>query len=603
MLTISTQSISEKLSEVLCAATGATLDPLPFVSKERAIHIAFPATKNGQIPSITLLTDSDLNDQSLTQITFSIALKSLDIFPLLLCILVFLRERKTISLELEENILSALHEALLNALIHGNLGQYSDYNNSYKMFDHFAAIGEMLLTNDVKETLKMSIEILPEQIAISITDSGKGFSEDAIVPPGESALHGRGMTIIRECADIVNISDHGSTISMIFTCGPQQAQLFSKLENSHILIVEDVAVNRAIISRILKQRGFKTISIAIDGEEAYEKTLLLKPDLVILDLMLPRMDGYEYCRRIRQNPAFEHLPIVVQTVLSQPEQRSKAFACGASDLVTKPINAYELIARIVLLLEKQSLLNDLREYQDRIQHELSSARSMQHSIMPNQQLIKDLEARYSIKTQSFFQPSSEIGGDLWGIRMISEAECAFYIVDFSGHGITAALNVFRFQAMLQGLMLDMTDPASVLEKLNKKLKEILSIGQFATMFYAVINTLDDTLHYAAAGSTNPAIIKKDKSIEWLDGKGLPLGAANGAEYKNHTTTFTEEDGLLLYSDALIETANTEGGYITTENIESCLKAASHPLAFNKIIAEFKKQNTATDDLTIIMLSR
>jgi CheY-like chemotaxis protein len=358
MLIISAQSIPEKLSEVLCTATGATLDPLPFISTDPAINIAFPANEN-LTPSITIISGDALSDKNATQLTLSITLKSLDIFPLLQCILVFLRERKTITPQLEENILSALHEALLNALIHGNLGQHSDYNDSYKMFDHFEAIGKMLLTSDKQETLEMAIEFLPEQIAISITDNGKGFSADAIVPPGESALHGRGMAIIRECADMVDITDHGRTITLRFACGALYTQAQERLANAHILIVEDVAVNRAIITQMLKQHGFKHFSIAIDGMEAYEKTLALKPDLVLLDLVLPRMDGYEYCRKIRQLPQMQNLPIVVQTVLSQSEQRSKAFACGASDLITKPINGYEMAARISLLLEKQILLKVL----------------------------------------------------------------------------------------------------------------------------------------------------------------------------------------------------------------------------------------------------
>lgn len=603
MLKISTHLIPEKLSEVLCAATGATLDPQPFISADPAFYITFPNIENNLTPSITIVSDNALNDKNSSRIRLLVTLKSLDIFPLLQCILVILRERKNITTKLEENILSALHEAILNAVIHGNLGQNSTYNDSYKMFDHFEAIGHMLLTSDSQEKLKISIELLPEQIAISITDNGKGFSADAIVPPGESALHGRGMAIIRQCANMVDISNHGCTITMRFACGILQTQNTNRLENSHVLIIEDVTVNRAIIMQMLKQHGFKQISVAIDGVDGYEKTLQLKPDLVLLDLILPRMDGYDYCRKIRQHPDFQDMPIVVQTILSQPEQRSKAFACGANDLVTKPINPYELISRISLLLEKQTLLKNLSEYQQRIRSEMEAARKMQYSIMPSTQTLSQLEARYGIKAHSLFQPSSEIGGDLWGLKMISEAECAFYIVDFSGHGITAALNAFRFQAMLQGMMVDMTDPAAVLEELNKKLRELLSIGQFATMFYAVLNTLDDTMHYAAAGSTSPAIVRSGKTIEWLDSKGLPLGATSYATYQNHATTFTADDGLLLYSDALTETPNDKEEFITSETIETCLKGNNHALAFNKIIAQFQKQNAADDDLTIVLLSR
>lgn len=152
-------------------------------------------------------------------------------------------------------------------------------------------------------------------------------------------------------------------------------------------------------------------------------------------------------------------------------------------------------------------------------------------------------------------------------------------------------------------MVDMTDPAAVLTTLNQKLKELLSIGQFATMFYAVLNTFDETLTYAAAGSTNPAITRENNNVEWLDGKGMPLGASLAATYQNHSVPFQQGDGLLLYSDALIETPNSDGENISTEKLETILSQSNHTLAFNKILAEFKNHGTATDDLTIVLLSR
>lgn len=606
MLTLSSHLLSSKLTEDLCAATGATTQSARHNDLSvPGFTITFPITEDGIFPTIGVKSASSLENPKSSLLTFYLTLCATDTFPLLQCMFVFIRASKTLTKHQEENILTALHEALLNALIHGNLGAHSDYNNTYKMFDHFAAISGMLLQNKNPKTITLQLEFPENELIVSVTDQGNGFSQDAIVPPGESALHGRGMAIIRECCDTVDITDGGRTIIMRFASHNFPPNASSSITKSHILIVEDVAVNRAIIQKILSQKGFKNISIAIDGNEAYEKTVKLKPDLVLLDLVLPKMDGYEYCRHIRQNPEFKDLPIVIQTILSQENERSKAFACGASDLVTKPINPFELVARLTLHLERQELLRNLRTYQQRVQMELESARKMQDSILPGKATLAELKARYGITIESLSQASSEIGGDLWGVRMISDTECAIYIADFSGHGVTAALNAFRLQAIFQSMLIDIHAPSLLLQNLNLKLYELLDPGQFATIFYAVINIEKEQLSYAAAGSTHPAVIRNRKKIEWLDGSGLPLGAHDKTTYDTRVVPFKREDALFLYSDALIETPNKKGELFTPQRIEEYLPAKTPQQSFKTIVNKFKahRNETVADDLTLLLLSR
>ena len=604
MLTFSSHQLSPKLVEDLCIVTGATHKHMQSNLSMPGFTIAFPRNDEGLTPSIVVQSASALENPAASLLTFYLTLSATDISPLLQCIFVFIRARRTLNKQQEENILSALHEALLNAIIHGNLGAHSDYNNTYKMFDHFAAITHMLHTKELK-TITLQVEFPENGVIISVTDQGNGFSENAIVPPGESALHGRGMAIIRECCDTVDITDGGRTIIMRFASHSFPPNAPASIIKSHILIVEDVAFNRLIIQKILSQKGFKNISMAIDGVEAYEKTLKTKPDLVLLDLMLPKMDGYEYCRLIRQNAEFKDMPIVIQTILSQEEERSKAFACGASDLVTKPINPFELVARLTLHLERQELLRNLRTYQQRVQVELESACKMQDSILPGKDTLNELKTRYGITIQSLSEASSEIGGDLWGVRMISDVECAIYIADFSGHGVTAALNAFRLQAIFQSMLMEVHQPSLLMQDINLKLYELLEPGQFATMFYAVINIEKEELNYAAAGSTHPAVIRDRKTIEWLDGSGLPLGAHNKALYKTRVVPFKREDSLFLYSDALIETPNKKGELFTPQMIEAYLPAKTPQMSFKTIVNKFKEHHNETiaDDLTLLFLSR
>lgn len=606
MAHLTTREVSPQLALKLAEAAGIPEDTCSISPGSKPeIRLFLDEAIERKTACLFITTHHTFEDYTQTRMELELHLHTIDIYPLLKCILVLIAERTELTQHIEENILSALHEAVLNALIHGNLAQHSHYTDSYNMFEHFEAITALLKNKPEPENLTLILEISPEEVTLQLTDQGRGFSNSAIVPPGESALHGRGMSIIHECADSVDIQDGGRTIIMRFAAGTLRREREKKLENAHILIVEDVEVNRLIIRQMLERRGFRNISMAIDGIEALEKTVALKPDLVLLDLLLPRMDGYTYCRKIREHPEFRDLPIVVQTILSNADQRSKAFACGASDLVTKPINAYELVSRITLLLEKQSLLKDLRSYQSRLQSDLQSAMLMQQSIVPSQSLLKQMELRYGISAQAVFQPSHEIGGDIWGIRMLSEGECAVYIIDFSGHGITAALNAFRMQAMLQGMVADMSDPSAVLHELNEKLLGLLSPGQFATMFYAIINIFEDALCYAAAGSTDPALLRPGNSVEWLEGRGLPLGISAKAQYQNITVPFPPGDGLLIYSDALTETPNSRGQHLTVDDLLPCLQMPNHGEAFFCLIDHYGKHRSGaiSDDLTIALLSR
>jgi phosphoserine phosphatase RsbU/P len=111
------------------------------------------------------------------------------------------------------------------------------------------------------------------------------------------------------------------------------------LINARVLVVDDNRVNRLLLMALLQRGGFANISVAEDGADALLQVEALCPDLVLLDLMMPNLDGFEVCRRIRADPSNRDLPILVQSSLSGSEDRTRAFAAGATDFVSKPINS------------------------------------------------------------------------------------------------------------------------------------------------------------------------------------------------------------------------------------------------------------------------
>ncbi|MEM6492697.1 MAG: response regulator, partial [Pseudomonadota bacterium] len=180
-----------------------------------------------------------------------------------------------------------------------------------------------------------------------------------------------------------------------------------------MLIVDDVEDNRALLGMALKRAGLADVKFAKDGEEGLAMTYQLRPDLVLLDVQMPTMDGLEMCRRLRADPATAGLPVIFQTALSSDDERVACFEAGGTDMVAKPINRREVVARIRNHLEKRILFRDLDAFRRRIAQELAQARSLQIGLTPSRRALDAVEKRLDVSIQATFEPSSEVGGDLW----------------------------------------------------------------------------------------------------------------------------------------------------------------------------------------------
>ncbi|MFO1242242.1 MAG: SpoIIE family protein phosphatase [Rickettsiales bacterium] len=377
-----------------------------------------------------------------------------------------------------------------------------------------------------------------------------------------------------------------------------------------ILVIEDSAIGRSIISGIFSDAGYQSVYFANDGIEGIEQTVKLNPDLVVLDLIMPRMDGYDYLKKIRSISPYDTTPVIVQTALADTEKHTQAFAAGATDLILKPISPAELIARATVHLENRILQRNLLQHQERTESELSQAISMQMSILPSKESIAKLEDFFNLKIASHFVASEELSGDLWGIKKISEHEIALYQVDFAGHGVMAAMNTFRLHTLIESKLPLHNRPGDYLTELNNYLHEILMTREFATMFYGVINLLESRLDYAVAASTNAIILESGGNLRVLSGNGLPLSVKENTIYKTQSTPFQLLDTLITYSDALIEKqrvgnqAFDESGLLATcQRFNKTMSPQTMLTAILSAFYETTGDDCVEDDLTIAILQR
>jgi sigma-B regulation protein RsbU (phosphoserine phosphatase) len=374
-----------------------------------------------------------------------------------------------------------------------------------------------------------------------------------------------------------------------------------------ILVVVDAEINRKILKHGLIDLGFSNLIFAGNGSQALQLTRELRPDLVILDLIMPGMDGFAYCQEIRRDHAYDTMPIIVQTALEEREKKLQIFQLGASDYICKPVDLSELSARMQVHLSKKMLMEDLLMYKERIHSEMEAARAMQNRLMPSTQQIHMCERVFDMKIGSYFETSSALGGDGWGVRTLSESKLVLYMYDFSGHGISAAMNIFRMHTIMQEFIHSGSEPGNFLTLMNRHLQPLLERSEFATMFYGVIDTEANSLSYASA-ATPAALLFSENNAEpvALNGRGFPLGVVVNAAYETQYAPFLPGDLLLLFSDCLIETANNDGAFLTDRQIryavQSVIEKTPNPavMAVDALMQIFRKHSTApiADDMTI-----
>jgi sigma-B regulation protein RsbU (phosphoserine phosphatase) len=382
------------------------------------------------------------------------------------------------------------------------------------------------------------------------------------------------------------------------------------LYDAKILIADDDPLCRRLVAGILRGHHFANLQFAEGGLSALEQVRSFRPDLLLLDMQMPDMSGLEVCQRVRAEAEFADVPILVQTATVDRKKMGELFSCGASDFLSKPVNPSELIARVLVHLERWNSLRELRDYRERISRELEAARRMQFELLPAPAALQELAGAAGLRIASYDRSSSELGGDLWGMLPIDESSFGIFLADFTGHGVNAALNTFRLHALIQEHRHLRQDPAALLAMLNERLVRLLPPGQFATFMYVVIDHRAAELRFSSAGAPPAILIQgSDGQATLCDTSGLPLGIERGVRYAMHRRSFPKDSMLLLFSDGLSEFPGTDGGRIGDDGLCSVLDACHPGRTPQQIIehlcaaAGITADKPLADDTTIVCLDR
>lgn len=517
----------------------------------------------------------------------------------------------------------AIHEALVNGLVHGNLQLSSALRQSARDFIDYAHILNERLTDPAYANKSISIWATWNQtkLEIKVRDEGAGYT--LVTHKKNHTSHkrsGRGLCLIAGTADSCTIDDFGREITLSFILNEHEENIQhassviqrtiseTDLSNCQILVIEDNPSNQILVSQLLNVAGIVNIETAQDGIEGLQKAFQLKPDLIILDITMPRMNGYEVLHQLKIQEETSNIPILIQTASDTRAARDKTFSSGATDFITKPVNPLEFFSRIKVHLENRLLVKRLENKLKQIDEELCLAQKMQESLLPTQKSLIDIHKNFNLDIAFTFKPSSHLGGDFWQMIPISKHKIAFYVCDFSGHGVSSAMNTFRLHTLIgQMKKSQISIPSDFLGILNNKLYKLLPRGQFATFFFGIIDVKKETLTYSGAGSPFPFLITHN-SIQNLDTSGLPLGISPNASYINHQIPFTKKMSLFIFSDSLIEQQNSKGERLNYQSFLNLIKpsfdAPTSQEVINKIMENFYTFSSnlpCTDDITAVFI--
>jgi sigma-B regulation protein RsbU (phosphoserine phosphatase) len=384
------------------------------------------------------------------------------------------------------------------------------------------------------------------------------------------------------------------------------------VSHAKILVVDDVAENRDLLLRRLQRLGIDHIDQAENGVQALAALDGKNYDLMLLDIMMPEMDGFAVLDVLRQNGRATDLPVIVISAMNEIDAVVRCIECGAEDFLFKPFNPVLLRARVLATLEKKILRDRTRDELRRKQAELNEARTLQLALVPAP--MREARGDRALAIDVHLEPAKEVGGDLVDHFRIGDDLVAFLVGDVSDKGAGAALMMARTHSMFRSLAARpdaavlFSDPAKAMNIVNAALAEGNSSCMFVTAFLGVLDLSTLRLAYVRAGHVPPFQWNGTSAIGRLEeAGGPPLGLVEDLEYKQHSVSLSQGESLLVVTDGFTEASDPAGQLFGDARIAAFLggDAGADPQALQALVREvhaFEAGLPQFDDMAAVLLS-
>ena len=397
--------------------------------------------------------------------------------------------------------------------------------------------------------------------------------------------------------------------------------------NARILIVDDKEANVRLLEGMLRVAGYTSVESTTDPNRVCELYRQNRYSLILLDLQMPGMDGFEVMEGLKEIEGDGYLPVIVIT--AQPGHKLRALQAGAKDFVSKPFDLAELQARVHNILEVRLLHLETKNYSKALEEtvreleasrevirlktlaerkkseqELALAQETQESLLPR--FLPKFEAFH---VHAFNNPTRYVGGDFYDFLQLSSGEWVGILADVSGKGMSAALLSSMVLGALSMEFRTGTQPHEVLNRVNQLLCEKSLPFQFVTLFLFLLSP-NGVGQFISAGH-NPAYLFRSATgkIEQLVSDAYFLGMFDFASYQSRTFHLHKGDILVVYSDGLTDAQNQQEEMFGEERLLNIIQqeapSGSHAIERKvlKAIEEFTQGMPQLDDITFVVVEK
>lgn len=373
-----------------------------------------------------------------------------------------------------------------------------------------------------------------------------------------------------------------------------------------ILIVDDTPANLQLLTKMLSEHGYRVRPVP-NGTLALSTALIEPPDLVLLDIRMPEMDGYTVCEHLKMQEETREIPIIFISALDATQDKIKAFRVGGLDYITKPFQVEEVLARVETHLALRNLQAQLQEANAKMIHELSLAGEVQKGF-----LFRELPKIDGWQLTVTLQASRETSGDFYDFTLLPNGQLGILVADVVDKGAGAALFMALSWALFRTCAVEFSNqPELVLSAVNNRILEHTKTRQFVTAFYGVLDPASGILVYCNAGHCPPFLFKvsSKEHFDQLMRTGVPLGIFDDQTWNRGIRQLDPGDVLVLYSDGVTEAQNAIGDFFSEQRL---IESAKRKLGYSaqdihkniiEDLQDFMGEALQSDDIILSIIKR